>query len=82
MDTSGEIVETYPLMGAGERKLEERIRKLCAELTHAEADEWQSSLEQLRQALREHTEYLRKLAARDLPLKRQRPETGRLTPGL
>ena len=78
MATSGEIVDSYPLMSAGERKLHERIRRLCGELIQAEGDQWQSSLDQLRQALREHTEYLRRLAARDLPPNDQGPTE---TPG-
>lgn len=60
-------------MPLDERKLEEKIRRLCADLTGAHGDEWQGSLEELRTALREHSEYMRKMVARNMA--RRKPKS-------
>jgi hypothetical protein len=48
------------------RRLEDRIRELCAMAVTAEAPELEIILSELQSALREHTERLRKLAAAKL----------------
>ena len=48
------------------RRLEDRIRDLCAKAVDAETEDFQPVLEELKAALREHTERLRQLAARKL----------------
>ena len=48
------------------RRLEDRIRELCATAVTAEEPELEIILSQLQSALREHTERLRRLAAAKL----------------
>ena len=48
------------------RRLEDRIRELCAMAVRAEEPELEIVLSELRSALREHTERLRRLAAAKL----------------
>ena len=45
------------------RRLEDRIRDLCVKAVDSETDEFKLVLEQLKAALHEHTQRLRKLAA-------------------
>jgi hypothetical protein len=47
------------------RSLDNRIRELCRQVVEAK-DQLQPTLEELRSALREHTQRLRNLAARQL----------------
>ncbi len=54
------------------RRLDDRIRELCAKaIVVSNTDEFHSILVQLRAALREHTERLRKLAVMKLAPKRR-----------
>jgi hypothetical protein len=54
------------------RRLEDRIRELCAEVvTTPEAPEWNEILQQLTAALHEHTRRMRKLIA-ELPVRTER----------
>jgi hypothetical protein len=48
------------------RRLEDRIRELCAMAVKAEGPELELILSELQSALREHTERLRRLAAAKL----------------
>jgi hypothetical protein len=48
------------------RRLEDRIRELCAQAVSAEEPELEIVLAELQAALREHTERLRRLAAAKL----------------
>ena len=48
------------------RRLEDRIRELCAMAVTAEEPELERILSELQSALREHTERLRRLAAAKL----------------
>ena len=48
------------------RRLEDRIRELCASAVTAEEPELETILSELQSALREHTARLRKLAAAKL----------------
>ena len=52
------------------RRLEDRIRELCARSLSAEGEEWRAIVEDLRKALREHSEYMRKMAAENLGRKK------------
>jgi hypothetical protein len=54
------------------RRLETRIRKLCGEALRAEQHELEAVFQELRVALQEHNELLRKLAA-ELSLRRPAP---------
>jgi hypothetical protein len=45
------------------RQLEARIKKLCAQALNAEESEIQTVFQELRAALREHNDLMRKLAA-------------------
>jgi hypothetical protein len=47
-------------------RLEDRIRTLCADVVAAEGDHLEPSLSELKAALHEHTERLRKVAAAKL----------------
>lgn len=47
-------------------RLEDRIRTLCADVVAAEDDHLEPSLTELKAALHEHTERLRKVAAAKL----------------
>jgi hypothetical protein len=47
-------------------RLEDRIRTLCADVVGAEDDHLEPSLTELKAALHEHTERLRKVAAAKL----------------
>ena len=57
------------------RRLEDRIRELCTKAVAADASaDFSEVMRQLREALREHANRLRELAARKLrPEGRQRP---------
>jgi len=48
------------------RRLEDRIRELCTKAVDAETEDFQPVLEELKAALREHTERLRQLAVKKL----------------
>jgi hypothetical protein len=48
------------------RRLDDRIRDLCAKAVEADQEELESIFAELKQALREHAERLRKLAVRKL----------------
>jgi hypothetical protein len=48
------------------RRLEDRIRDLCARVIAAPEDEVEPAISELKSALREHNERLRKLAAAKL----------------
>jgi hypothetical protein len=53
-------------MGMPSRRLEDRIHELCAKALIVRASELDVTLSALKAALHEHTERLRKLAARKL----------------
>ena len=57
-----------------ERRLENRIKELCAEALKAEPPELEDILQNLREALHEHNERLRKLAALNLVANEPNPE--------
>jgi len=48
------------------RRLEDCIRELCAKAVDADAEDFQPAIEELKVALREHTDRLRELAAKKL----------------
>ena len=52
------------------RRIEDRIRELCARLTKAEDKDFELAISDLKAALHDHTEQLRKLVAESL-LKRR-----------
>jgi hypothetical protein len=53
------------------RRLEDRIRELCAKLIKAEDQDFESASAELKGALHEHTERLRKVVAQNLLKKEQ-----------
>ena len=52
------------------RRLEDRIRDLCLQAVDSETEEFKLVLEQLKAALHEHTERLRKLAANKMTVQK------------
>jgi hypothetical protein len=52
------------------RRLEDRIRELCAQAIDASGSDFHPVLEELKLALREHTSRLRKLAVQKLAPKK------------
>ncbi len=48
------------------RRLDDRIRDLCARISHASESEYQEVLQQLRGAISEKTDRVRRMAARNL----------------
>jgi hypothetical protein len=56
--------------------IEDRIRELCAKAAAADGDEVHEILSELNAALRQHTDFLRKITAKTLNLPpRKRPRT-------
>jgi hypothetical protein len=58
--------------------IEDRIRELCAKAAAADEDEAQEILPELNKALRQHSDFLRKITAKTLnlpPRKRPPPRT-------
>jgi len=56
------------------RRLEDRIRVLCARAVAEKSDEWKPLLEELKTALHEHSERMRQMFGRSLPVnKRTKP---------
>jgi hypothetical protein len=59
--------------------IEDRIRELCAKAAAADEDEAQEILSELNAALRQHSDFLRKITAKTLnlpPRKRPPPRNG------
>ncbi|MBZ5684616.1 MAG: hypothetical protein LAP86_06230 [Acidobacteriia bacterium] len=48
------------------RRLDDRIRDLCAKVATSKGDDYEPSLSELKAALRGHTDRLRKMAAESL----------------
>lgn len=48
------------------RRLDDRIRDLCAKVARSKGDDYEPSLSELKAALREHTDRLRRMAAESL----------------
>jgi hypothetical protein len=71
---NGDLFASLLAAQSRSRRLDDRIRRLCAEAVETtEPDELNSILEQLAAALRSHTERVRKLAAaRSTPPERRR----------
>jgi hypothetical protein len=62
--------------------IEDRIRELCAKAAAADEDEAQQILSELNAALRQHSDFLRKITAKTLnlpPRKRPPPRPGPTT---
>ena len=72
------LLVTYPAIDwlkMAQGKLEDRIRKLCEVVLRAEQHELEAVFQQLRAALHEHNEILRKMAA-ELSCRRLPPTPG------
>lgn len=50
------------------RRLEDRIRVLCAKAVSEKGEEWRPLLEELKTALHEHSERMRQMFGRNLPV--------------
>lgn len=48
------------------RRLDDRIRDLCAKVANSNGDDYEPALSELKAALREHANRLRKMAAESL----------------
>ena len=57
-----------------DRRLEDRIRELCAKVTQARDDELETHISELNAALQEHAAKLRRMAADSLLRTNAKPE--------
>jgi transcription elongation factor GreA-like protein len=66
------IVAIYRVVPS--RRLEDRIRELCAKVTLVHGSELNTALDELKTALNEHSKKVRKIAAEGLLSEYSRPE--------
>ena len=57
------------------RRLEDRIRVLCARAIDEKGEEWKPLLEELKTALHEHSERMRQMLGRNLPVNKRTKAT-------